>query len=98
MSLTLIIRPEAEADLAEARDWYESQRKGLADEFKLCVEGALERIHRMPELQAEVYKGIRRSLLRRFPYAVLYRVEETRVVVIAVMHTRRDPERWQSRA
>jgi plasmid stabilization system protein ParE len=98
MSLPLIIRPEAEADLAEARDWYEGQRKGLSDEFRLCVEEAIERIRRMPELHAEIHKGIRRCLIRRFPYAVFCRAEETRVVVIAVMHTRRDPVRWQSRA
>ena len=52
----------------------------------------------MPELHAEIYRGVRRSFLRQFPYAVFYRVEENRVVVIAVMHTRRDPRRWQSRA
>ena len=46
----MIIRPEAEADLANARDWYEGQRAGLGAEFLLCVEEVLERIGRMPEM------------------------------------------------
>ena len=50
-----------------------------------------------PELHAAIYKEVRRSFIHQFPYAVFYRVEEDRVVVIAVMHTRRDPGRWQSR-
>jgi len=98
MSLPVIIRPEAEADLAEARDWYAGRREGLVDAFELCVEEVLERIGRMPELPPELHRGVRRSLVRRFPYAVYYRAEEDRVVVIAVMHTRRDPNRWRSRA
>jgi plasmid stabilization system protein ParE len=98
MNFSLVVQPEAEADLAEAKAWYERQGKGLANEFRVGIEEAFERILRMPELHAEIYKGIRRSRLRRFPYAIFYRLEETRVVVLAVMHNRRDPNRWRSRA
>jgi plasmid stabilization system protein ParE len=98
MSLKLIIRPEARVDLAEAKIWYDKQRKGLAGEFKLCIEEAMERIRRMPELHAEMDNGVRRCLVRRFPYAIFYKVEEKRIVVIAVMHTSRDPKRWRDRA
>ena len=70
MSRPLILRPEAEADLAEAKDWYETQREGLADEFRECIDEAMDRIHEMPELQVEIYKGVRRRLVRRFPYAI----------------------------
>jgi toxin ParE1/3/4 len=90
ISLPVIIQPKAEADLAKARAWYEGQREGLADEFKQRVEEAFERVGRMPELHAELYKGVRRSFIQQFPYAVFYRAEESRVVVIAVMHTPRD--------
>lgn len=69
----LIIRPEAKIDLAEAKVWYDKQRKGLASEFRLCVEEAMERIRRMPELHAELHNGIRRCSVRRFPYAIYYK-------------------------
>lgn len=44
MRLPLIIRPEAENDLSDAKDWHERQRQGLGLEFMLSVEEALDRI------------------------------------------------------
>ncbi len=90
MKFSLIIRPEAEADLAEAKDWYERQRPGLGLEFTLSVEETLDRIRRMPHIHAEIYKEVRRTSTRRFPYGVYYRLVGDSVVVIAVMHGRRD--------
>ena len=94
----MIIRPEAEADLANARDWYERQRAGLGAEFLLCVEEVLERIGRTPEMYMAVHHDVRRALTRRFPYAVYYRIAGNDVVVLGIFHTRRDPREWQSRA
>jgi plasmid stabilization system protein ParE len=94
----MIIRPEAEADLVNARDWYERQREGLGAAFLLCVEEVLERIGRTPEMCTAVYRDVRRALTRRFPYAVYYRVAGNEVVVLGMLHTRRDPHEWQSRA
>jgi toxin ParE1/3/4 len=94
----MIIRPEAEADLVTARAWYERQREGLGAAFLLCVEEVLDRIDRTPELYPVVYQDIRRSFTRRFPYAVYYRVAANDVVVLGILHTRRDPQEWQSRA
>jgi toxin ParE1/3/4 len=98
MSWSLIIREEAEADLADAKQWYDQQRAGLGDQFLLCVDAALERIRRMPEVHAVLLKGVRRALVRRFPYGIFYRVEQDYISILAVMHNRRDPRRWQSRA
>jgi len=92
----MIIRPEAEADLANARDWYEGQRVGLGAEFLLCVEEVLERIGRTPEMYAVVYHSARRSFTRRFPHAVYYCIEGDDVVV-GILHMHRDPREWQSR-
>jgi hypothetical protein len=58
----MIIRPEAEADLANTQGWYEWQREGLGAEFLLCVEEIFERIGRMPELHPVVYRGVRRAI------------------------------------
>jgi len=98
MNYFLIIRPEAEADLSEAKEWYERQREGLGLDFVLAVEDAFARIRRMPLLHAEIYKRVRRTATRRFPYGIYYRFVEDTVVVVAVMHSRRDPRRWQERA
>jgi plasmid stabilization system protein ParE len=94
----MIIRPEAEADLVSARDWYERQREGLGAAFLLCVEEVLEHIGRTPEMYTAVYRDVRRALTRRFPYAVYYWMAGNEVVVLGILHTRRDPREWQSRA
>ncbi|MCH7702928.1 MAG: type II toxin-antitoxin system RelE/ParE family toxin [Planctomycetes bacterium] len=98
MGRSLLIRPEARADLDEAYRWYEQQREGLGSDFLLCVEEALEKIRRTPELYPLVHKELRRMLIRRFPYGLFYLMEEEMIVLLAVFHARRDPKRWQSRA
>jgi plasmid stabilization system protein ParE len=77
----MIIRPEAEADLVHARDWYTQQREGLGAAFLLCVEEVLDRINRTPEIYAMVYQAVRRAFTRRFPYAVYYRITDNDVVM-----------------
>ena len=97
MSLPLIITSAAEEDLAEAKGWYESQREGLGEDFVLCVEEALDRIRRIPEGATEVFQGVRRVVVRRFPYGVFYSVDSDQIAVIAIYNSRRDPGGWQSR-
>ncbi len=98
MDHSVLIRPEAQADLDEAYHWYEQQREGLGSDFLLCVEEALEKIRRTPELYPMVHKELRRMLIRRFPYGLFYLVEEKTIVIVAVFHARRDPKQWPSRA
>lgn len=97
MTRDLLIRPEAEADLDEAKTWYERRREGLGIDFLLCVEEVFERICRSPEWYPVVFRDVRRGMVRRFPYGVFYRVMEEQIVVLAVFHARRDPSGWQSR-
>jgi plasmid stabilization system protein ParE len=97
MNRPLIIRPEAERDLSEAHDWYELRVPGLGSDFLLSIDTALSSIQQTPELYATLWKNVRRVLIRRFPYGIFYLVEEARIVVIAVMHARRDPETWRRR-
>ena len=98
MKFSVVIRPEAEADLAEAYQWYEEKRPGLGERWLLSVEAALSAIQRFPESFPVVHQHVRRALLRRFPYGVFYVVEGSAVVVLAVFHCQRDPKRWQERA
>jgi toxin ParE1/3/4 len=73
--MNLVIRPEAEAEIAEAYDYYEAVSEGLGSAFLLAVEACLDSIQRSPEMYAAFYKDIRRGLLRRFPYGIFYLVE-----------------------
>ncbi len=60
----VIIRPEAESDIDDAYQWYESQRKGLGDNFLLCLEEALSRASRNPLIYSTIYKEVRRVFIR----------------------------------
>ena len=98
MKKPVIVRAEAEADLAEAYEWYEQHVCDLGGEFLLCVDAVIASIERNPHLYPVVYKGIiRRALMRRFPYGVFFVVGERNVSVIAVAHAKRNPRIWQDR-
>lgn len=98
MSLPVVIRPEAEQDLIEARDWYNRRSPGSGDELLKAVSTVLDRLEEMPELYAVVWKNVRRCRTGRFPYVIYYRVFSDRVEVMAVLHGSRDPSVWRSRA
>ena len=89
--------PEADAELTEARQWYSHQREDLDLEFMQCIEIALQRIRSNPRLSPLVYGSIRRAVVRRFPFAILYQVTAEEIQIIAVFHSRRNPNVWKSR-
>ena len=97
MPVELLIAPEAELDIAEAYVWYEGRRAGLGEEFLSSVDACLESIRRRPEMCPVVHEGYRRSLIRRFPYAVFYEQSEATVAIYAVFHTSSDPDKWRHR-
>lgn len=97
MSFRILLRPEAEAELHEAVDWYEARSAGLGSEFLRAVDAALAAIKRNPLAYPVVFGAARRALLRRFPYSVIYTVSGGDILIAACMHGRRDPERWRQR-
>jgi toxin ParE1/3/4 len=98
VSYRLVVKPEAEQDLAAAYAWYEGQRSGLGEELLLCVEAAIESARRNPELFPVVRANVRRALTRRFPFGVFYVTEPDRIVVLAIYHSSRDPKGWHGRS
>lgn len=88
---------EAELEAREAFLWYEARNPRSANRFEAQVVAALDRIAEAPEQGPEIEPGIRRMLLHRFPYALLYAIESDRILVLAVMHLRRRPGYWRGR-
>jgi plasmid stabilization system protein ParE len=93
----MIVRSAAEADITDAALWYEERAAGLGAEFLRAVDVALTEIRRMPKRFPRVYEDVHRALVRRFPYAVYFTSTDDVLVVIACMHVRRDPSRWERR-
>jgi plasmid stabilization system protein ParE len=95
--MQIVIRPAAAADIEDAFVWYEQQRRRLGAEFLQIVDYALIAIQRAPQRYPVIHRNTRRALLRRFPYGIYYRIYPDLIVVVACMHGRRNPRRWQSR-
>jgi len=98
MSRRLIVRPEAEAEIADAFDWYEDRVPGLGSDFLLCLDAVFSSIARTPQQHPRVHNIIRRALTRRFPYEVFFVEDNKRVVVLSVFHARRNPVKWQAQS
>ena len=97
MTLPVLIRRAAELDLERIEDWYDGQQPSLGHEFREAVDAVFVRIADNPLAYPDRYRGARRALLRRFPYALWYRVLESFVVVLACVHGKRDPRMIRAR-
>jgi toxin ParE1/3/4 len=71
LSLRLIVRKDAEADIAAAYDWYEQQRVGLGTEFLQEVSATIEAVHSMPLRFPTTFRSLRRALVHRSVRRVL---------------------------
>ena|SRR6266478_8093821 len=97
MSLPLEYHASVTDDIDAAFAWYEEQREGLGDDFLARLRELLDSIQENPYLYGVIHGDVRSACLRRFPYVVYYRPEAERTVILAVLHGRRHPRRWQSR-
>ncbi len=97
MTPPVVWTPEANEDLLDARAWYDNIGLNLGERFALAIEATVEAIAKHPLQFPVVYRNRRRAGVRRFPYSVVFELQEHRIVVIACFHSRRNPRRWQSR-
>ena len=97
MKYRVIVSPEAENDLKEAFSWYEDNRTGLGYDFLLQVDAGINFINRNPKIHPIEYRGTRKHLIKRFPYKIIYLVEEERIIVLAVLHGKRSPDLMKKR-
>jgi toxin ParE1/3/4 len=89
--------PDAFAEYAAAAIAYEAGQPGLGERFIGSVEAAIESICRAPERWSILEQDVRRRLTRVFPYAILYTIEGSHVLIVAVMHCHRKPGYWCTR-
>jgi plasmid stabilization system protein ParE len=97
MTFTITFRSQAQREITEAVDWYESQHAGLGAEFFRTVEATVATIRRNPYQFQIAQREVRRAVMRRFPYSIMYRVREADIVIVACFHGSRDPRRWTER-
>lgn len=87
----------AEIELDQAVQWYGAQAPGLGDAFLIEVLSAADRISRFPEAWQPLGDGVRRCRLSRFPYGLIYAIDDGDMLVLAVAHLHRRPDYWRDR-
>ncbi len=93
----VVFHPLADRELMEAARFYESRAVGLGGDFVREVERALGQIIANPDAGSVLAGTVRRRLVRRFPFAILYQTGSENVSVIALMHLHRRPGYWTRR-
>lgn len=87
----------AERELAEAVAFYEDAHSGLGMDFLEEVELTIARMIQFPDAWAKVSENHRRCRTRRFPYGLIYSIENDEIIISAVMNLRRHPDSWKNR-
>jgi toxin ParE1/3/4 len=94
----VIFHREAEAEMLAAIAYYNGQHDGLGDEFRDEVEEGAARISRTPRAFSPYGdEGLRKHVIRRFPYTIFYLELDDCIWIAAVAHQRRRPGYWASR-
>ena len=89
--------PDAEDEFISAARFYEDQTTGLGLDFIRTVQATYERLLEFPRSGTPFGRRLRRVLVPKFPYGLLYRVEPDRIYIVAVTHLRRRPGYWRHR-
>jgi len=96
MAIEIIISPRAEPDVDDAINYYDGKRKGVGEKFYSDLLTTLTQIQKYTSSFAIRYSGIRSAPLKKFHFPVHYIQIEKRVIVLAVLHTSMNPDKWPS--
>ncbi|BAY94137.1 MULTISPECIES: type II toxin-antitoxin system RelE/ParE family toxin [unclassified Tolypothrix] len=92
-----VFHPQALTEYTEAVQYYLQQRVEVAQAFINAIEDAVYRIRESPTRYIVIYEDVRRCMTRKFPYGILYTIEQDYILILAVMHCSREPGYWKNR-
>ena len=87
----------AEIELNDASIFFESKREGLGLRFLAAMEAAVTHIQEHPQASPIIIEDIRRKVLRRFPYNLIYSIKPDRIRILAIASQKRRPFYWHGR-
>lgn len=87
----------ADAELSEAVAYYDGKAAGLGERFLAEVKAATRYIEQYPEIAPIIEEGVRAKVLVKFPYSLMYVVEEHELYIVAVAHQGKRPAYWADR-
>jgi toxin ParE1/3/4 len=92
-----VFHPEAALEFEEAVSFYAGRGRGLGRRFAQEVRATIQKILSTPDRWRVLEQDVRRCLVRVFPYSVLYTIDPNYILIIAVMHGKRQPGYWKHR-
>ncbi|MFH0925940.1 MAG: type II toxin-antitoxin system RelE/ParE family toxin [bacterium] len=92
--MKVLFDESAKKELDEAVDYYEVEVTRLGKRFKKEVRRSIKIIKEMPKLGSLEPKNIRRYILHKFPYKILYSIETDHIYIVAIAHMHREPQYW----
>ena len=92
-----IVHPAAIAEAKEAAGWYRQQNLNVAERFVVEYEQVLDMINDAPDRWPPYSHGTRHVKIPSFPFLIIYRASESRIIVLAVAHGHRRPGYWSQR-
>ena len=95
--MNVLFHSDAELEFNAGIDYYEAIENGLGYDFSLEIASTIGRVTDFPKAWLAIEGEIRRALVKRFPYGILYAEDQDTIYIVAVMHLHRDPEYWKYR-
>lgn len=95
--MNVLLTPPVDKELDEAINYYNGQLNGLGDQFYKEFENTIDLIRRVPYGWRKVGKNTRRINIKRFPFLVLYVIEDDTVLITCLAHQHRDPKYYIQR-
>jgi toxin ParE1/3/4 len=95
--MTFAFHPDAKTEFFGAINYYENVETGLGFDFSVEIFSTIQNIVDYPNAWPVLEAEVRRCLVNRFPYGVLYSIEADEIYILAVMHLHRDPDYWKDR-
>jgi toxin ParE1/3/4 len=95
--MNIKILSDAEHEFIQTIEYYNEQCSGLGYDFATEVTKTLERISSYPKAWPQISPRTRRCLTNKFPFGVIYQIRIDCILVIAIMHLKRNPVHWKKR-
>jgi plasmid stabilization system protein ParE len=83
---------EAQEDIREIALWYRNEQEGLDDRFIFSLKASLDSLLKNPFIYQVNFLSVRSRLMKRFPYRIYYLIEEPAILILGIMHTKRNPK------
>jgi plasmid stabilization system protein ParE len=97
MKREIIFAPLARLEFEDAAAWYEQQRPGLGDEFRIEINATLQQVLKYPERFRLASPAMHKVMVDRFPYSIYYSIELNAIYIASIFHGSRNPAELRRR-